>query len=232
MISTSTIRLLAYWKLDETTGDRMDSKNTNHLSPVGTVGFGTGKISNAFKQTVVGTNRIEKTGSTSLVFDPAKGISICGWFFLVATGTFSGIFSWILKDSMNNPLFDIDLQRLTTADPPPARLYASVCDSVGVVCYNIKLDATVYYNTWTFFRMWIDPDDNKLKLEIDGGATNEVALGFTIPSQVTADFEMGRAGPDYLVDEVAVYEGVISDDDADELFNANAGTTYPDVPHP
>lgn len=231
-IETSIIRLLAYWKLDETTGDRLDSKNGGNLSQVGTVGSGVGKISSAFKQTVAGVNRIEKLGSTRLAFDVSKGCTVCGWFNLVATGTFSGIFGWVLKDENNLPLFDLSLQRITTADPPPARLYASICDNILLNCYNIKLDATIYYGVWTFFRFWIDPADNKLRLEINGGITNEVAIGFTLPQVLIADFEIGRGGPDYLVDELGVWEGVLSNGDADELYNANAGTTYPNVPHP
>jgi hypothetical protein len=229
-ITISDLRLLAYWTLDEVAGDRLDSLGANNLSPVGTVGFDTGKISNAFKQTVAGTDRLEKSSSTSLLFDPTKGMTVAGWFYPTATGPFQGFFGWVLLDGTFSPAFDISLQKITTLDPPPARLYATICDNVLAVCYEIKLDITVFYGTWNFFRLWIDPADNKLKLQINNGTVNEIAIGFTIPEQGVSSFEIGRSGPDYRVDEIGVWEGVLSDSDATDLYNAGAGKTYPDVP--
>ena len=48
-VSSSSLltNLVAYWKLEETTGTRMDSVGASHLSPVNAPGSGAGKLGNA-----------------------------------------------------------------------------------------------------------------------------------------------------------------------------------------
>lgn len=222
-ISAAIPQPISFWQLEETSGNRKDLMlNRNDLTQVnGVVGSGAGHLGTAYQQSATLASHVAKSGSTSLLLNSSKDITVCGWFYHPPAIANAQFFSWIFKDAASTDLWAVTFSIVTTVVPPaPPTIYATISNSVLFTDYNITLDPIPYQNAQNFFRVWYSTSDNKLRLQINNGTKLEVAVGFTPTSGVTATFEIGRGTAGFRVDEVGAWDQILTDDQVDNLFSA------------
>lgn len=159
---------------------------------------------------------------SDFTLDPAVGFTITFWFNRATTGS----------NSNSTPFRVIGLANAwslhTTFATTSPTLSLTFNDGQG----NSKTVGHSPTNSaWHFVRIWLDPNDRRIYLEVD--RNNLAALG-TFPNAITAAGLLclyhSVSGANFTMDELAVYRGVLTDDQADVLYNAGAPPAYPNVP--
>jgi hypothetical protein len=217
------VTLVSYWKLDETTGNRLDSQGGNHLVPAGANSFAAGKISNALS---FGTTEAEirKTGISGGLL-AASPFTICGWYQKTGVPLFANFIflSFELYNGSHTLLWRASL-RYTSA---------------GALSFQFGLGAsgdaittiTPSVGAWYFFRLWLGTDQ-KIHAQFNEGVkyNGTVTIG-SVPATTTSEIVFGPT-PVYslLLDEVGLYSGEMNDASATALYNSGNGNTYPNVP--
>jgi len=207
--------LLSYWKMDETTGDRVDSHGSNDLSVVGTVGYAVGKLGNAV--TCTGTaNYLTKNPATVNV-NPA-GFTVWGWIQLAAdartyviAGPNGANTRWYLG------YFGSNAWRFYVYDSSLAS------DSISAITQAPTL------NAWYFLCGRYNPTTKKAELRLNASAW---ALGAALGTGPTTDSNNlkvagNNASGNCNIDSVGIANRYYSDAEVDELYNSGNGLEYP-----
>ncbi len=202
--------LVAYWKLDETSGTRFDSAGTNHLADNGSVGYGIGKQGNA----------AEFDGSNSLdagtLLQPSGNFTFSCWLnpdtlngnAVAANWTDSSNRAWAI-DTFNGPL----------------RFYVYGPSDSVVLDTGITPSTTA----WSLVIVWLDTTANKVYCQINNNATLYEA-NFSGLLYQAGEFTVGRRANlfyDGLIDEVGLWNRVLTPIERTQLYNGSAGLTYP-----
>jgi hypothetical protein len=222
--STLGTNLIAYWKLDEVSGNRADSgANGLTLTDVNTVGSTTGKISLAGQFVWSGNDYLSHTD------DP-----------LLSTGNIDYSFGvWVYLDSkgVNHDI----LGKWGGAGTREFLLFFSA--SADRFVYLISNDGTATgvtvtannlgspsLSTWYYIVIIHDSVNNTASIQVNNGAANSSA--YTLGSiDGTAEFGIGSRVPhsgvywDGRIDECAFWKKALSAGEVTELYNLNAGKT-------
>jgi len=94
--STILTGLLAYWHLEEATGNRLDAIGTNHLVPTGTtvqVTNGPGKIGSALAMDGTSGTYLSCADNATLSAGPNMSFSLACWVYVLNTGLNHGFMS-------------------------------------------------------------------------------------------------------------------------------------------
>jgi hypothetical protein len=221
-VNTLLNDIVAYWKLDETSGTRFDSTaNSNDLSDNNTVGSTAGKIGNA--ASFIAANSEELTSTSTGLDVGSSDFSVAFWFKLPTTP--NALFSQIIGRRTTTLGWYLDLRSGT--EP---RLVLRNGSTASV-------DAGVNYNddTWHFAVLTFDRDGD-MSIYIDDMATakgNTSIIGitgidtpfFTIGGRV--DSASGNINGD--VDEVGIWQRLLTAAERSDLWNSGSGLTYPFV---
>ncbi len=205
--------LLSYWKMDETTGNRVDSHGSNDLSVVGTVGYAVGKLGNAV--TCTGSeNYLTKAAGINI---SPTGFTVWGWIrlavdtrtFLIAGQNGSNI-RWYLG------YYGSNAWRFYVYDSSLA------ADSIGIVTQAPTL------NAWYFLCGRYNPTTKKAELRLNASAW---ALGAALGTGPTTDSNnlkiAGNSSSNCNIDSVGIANRYYSDAEVDELYNSGNGLEYP-----
>lgn len=205
--STLLNNLVAFWKLDEASGVRVDATGRgNHLADNNGVARVAGKVGNA-----AGFNGVDqylsRASNADLQIDGS--FSLAGWFkgnsvsHLVAKGTSPPEYRFFIGD---------DGLAWTIIDDLGAE-YSAIAGAVD--------------NNWHFFVAWHDADLNQVGLAFDGGAPITAACG--VPRALTGDFNLSYELDPYLgtLDAIGIWKRVLTSDERAELWNSGAGKEYP-----
>lgn len=218
----STTSLISYWKLDETSGTRVDVVSAENLTDNNTVLFGAGKIGNA--------GDFESTNSESLSHaDDANlstgdiDFSITCWVNFESLGAKRPIVSK-QNDGTNG---SYDLRYDTGGNFFQFRVWGSAAfgnvDSVGVTTPSLA--------TWYFLVAWHDATANTINLQINNGTVSSQA--HTTGSFNDAGiFSIGATAVfseymDGLIDECGWWKRVLTAAERTALYNGGAGLAYP-----
>lgn len=215
--------LVAYWKLDETTGTRNDSHSSNHLADNGSVGYDTGKISNA---AVFAAGKYLSLDDNAALSAGDIDFTWSAWVYATSKPAY---FSRIIskRSAATNACYDIswevDIDRLAFA----------IFSSGGTFAIT---KATTFgslpLNTWCWLCAWHDSVGNTVNIQINNGTVNSVATGTVVPNNSTAQFRIGdlqqTGSREWVgrIDEVGFWKRVLSADDRTALYNAGAGLAY------
>lgn len=213
--------LVAYWKLDETSGTRFDSAGTNHLTDNGSVGSTIGKQGNA--ASFSGSNLLRIT-SNPVVQLNSGSYSIACWF---RPGSDVSAFQNVLaKAGSGFPTLEYNLSILS------GNIRFVVGDGGGSLAWLVQ--RPIVANTWYFAAATFDGTTASLSLNAGTPATQTLAA---VPYVGTADFRIGArddgVSPAYFtgdVDEVGLWDRVLTDGtggDVALLYNSGAGLTFP-----
>jgi hypothetical protein len=212
--------LVAYWKLDETSGTRFDSTaNNNDLTDNNSVGFATGKISNA--ASFDGSNYFTVTNSSLNI---TGAISIAGWVYAVDRAQRQNIFTGY-----------------SSISPFPGY-------GVGIAIINInkwqwwsgsgtgwvRSTSDVALNTWTHIAFTLSSTG---ALNIYLNATLDRTTTASVLASYSGQRVLGAAagGVDNLlvsgtrIDEFGIWNRELTSSEITQLYNSGSGLTYPFV---
>jgi hypothetical protein len=215
-----TDNLIAYWKLDETSGTRADSTlNAIDLTdPESNVGVTTGVINNAASFSFLTPNALTHITDANLETGAIDFTFSCWVQFAGDPGSDVTIFS---KSGASEEEYDLSWNRAAN------RFRWTVCNT-GYTGTSVDWSAAPPTNTWQFV-MCGHRNGSNVWIRVDGGT--EVTASHTAGSQVTADpFYIGRHHYNNfyngLIDEVGFWKRDASGD-YDTLYNSGAGLAYP-----
>jgi hypothetical protein len=217
------IDLISHWKLDEASGDAVDSHGSNTLTETsGTIGTAAGKIGNA---------RDFESGDTEL-FSRADNASL-------STGNIDFTFSaWVNFESLaaNGALiskWDLAGNVREYAVIFEAGFLKFLVSSAGtdtIAVSAVSLGAPSV-GVWYFVVAWHDAGSS-INIQVNNGAVDTLAhLTGVIDS--TASFCLGSLNEfagyylDGLLDEVSFWKRVLTPAERTNLYNSGAGLAYP-----
>ncbi len=212
--------LISYWKLEEASGNRVDSHGSNTLSPNGTPGNAAGKIGNALALATASSQYLNIADNATLSV-ASTSFTFTGWIYLA-----SDMVGAIL--SKDNEGLDREYLMYRHTD---GNVYWEVFDSGGAT-YARALVAGPALTTWAFFAAWFDASTSKVSLSINNGAAN-TSGGTVTPWDGTEDFRIGAhagATPIYFdgrIDEVGYWKRVLTANERTMLYNGGTGMQYP-----
>ena len=222
--------LVSWWALDETSGTRYDAHGSNDLTDVNTVGYGTGKVSNGadfvaanVEYFTVDSNSTLQTGGTDF--------TVTLWFYTHAIAINNSYL--ISKVATSNLEFQLTIRYVDN-------LLRFVLWDAGTTAKALNSSVAISINTWYFAAIrW----NNTTKLQeviINAGTpTTATQTGAAITSG-TAPFRIansaGGVAPidstvnhDGLIDEVAFWKRVLTNDEVSWLYNAGNGRAYSEL---
>lgn len=216
-----TDNLVAYWKLDEASGTRVDATGRgNDAAPTSTPGNAAGVISSALD--IDGTNYkyIAAQNSADLQTGDVD-FTLAAWIWFDAS---SSDYDLIGKWSSSDLEYELALsgQKFRFYLTPDGSSFPGV-------------DATTFGNvsdsTWYFVVLWHDATADTVNICVNAGATDStshsagVRVGTAIFKFGKTDFGVGHF--DGRIDEVGFWRRVLTSGERTTLYNAGAGKTFP-----
>jgi hypothetical protein len=223
--------LVSYWKLDETSGPRIDSVSSNNLTDNNSVGFATGKVGNA--ASFVRANQ-EYLSSASSAFDIAANEDFALSFWYRGTGTPSPNVNEIILGK--GAASDANGCWYLNVEQSPQRFQLVFNDTTGTF---IQSTGSTNYNDGSWHHIVINFDRSGDAVVIADGNTGtpEVTLDISSRSgavQSTADFFLARFANNLNfnfsgeLDELGFWKGrILTNTEIAQLYNGSAGITYP-----
>jgi hypothetical protein len=208
--------LTAYWKMDETSGTRLDSVGSNHLTDNNSVSSAAGKIGTASSHTAASSQYLTVGGSLT-ASGSARTVSLCVYPTDVSTQRAFASFAAAATPLSGTPVFILGYRQGGGSGPFFAYSGGNYRNGTTVAALN-----TWYHVAYTY-----DPSSSNVGLWING--TREVNVtaadsnsGTTL--YIGAGF---NAYHDGRVDEVGLWSRVLTSIEIGTLYNAGVGVTYP-----
>lgn len=226
--STLMVDILAYWKLDETTGDRIDSHGTNLLTANVAPSYTNGVISNAVRTSGPNNSGVRRVDGP--VFDRGDSdFTFAGWFKLYLT---NGFYYLLSKEGTSQ--YEYSLTYDNSTDRITWRIWSNCAGSGNrdVVASNFGSPGT---NSANFIVMWFDTTNNVVGVSVNDGTPNTTSTT-NFPCASTSTFYLctvsftGTPSINGYVDEVGYWSRVLTSAERTELYNSGAGKTYPFTP--
>jgi hypothetical protein len=212
--------LVAYYTMDEVSGDRLDSVGDNDLSDNNTVTSTAGKISNAAD---FEANNAEWLAAASdyadLDFNGHVAFSGSVWVKFEAHDVDRTVLS---KNQQYRLRFETDIDS-----------FQWTVWSDGSTSTTLDAALAVENETWYHVYFWHDPDADVIGMRIND--THEVTTAHTGGVNNSANlFEVGRnvtsAYWDGEIDELAFYSRLLSPGEVTALYNSGAGQRPSSIP--
>src|SRR4030095_9558068 len=213
-----TDNLVSYWKLDEASGNRLDSHAANPLVPVNAPGNGAGKISNAVNLARASAQALAYSGA-NFNLSTTDSWSVQLW---VMPATNSGYFTLISAGGTGDQkvyllVMDGSLQ-LARWDAGATGLQSGVALTIGVWTDVVYTFTSTGVNTGTE------------QFYTDGVARNSRTGAVPAPLAGTLILGVEGSNTHYLngrLDEVAFWRRALTPTEVVQLYNGGAGATYP-----
>jgi hypothetical protein len=213
--------LVAYYKLDETSGTRFDSVGANNLSDFNTVGFAIGKIGNAADFVEANNEYLSIASNTDLQLNSGSW-TIAFW---VKTPTIAGIQTLVSKWS------NIKREYIIYTSGGQVLLGIGKGDNSGG---SFQTNGANHGDDiWTFIVVWYDAVASKSYIQLDNGSIAEHTVPLT-PGNSNNDFRIGGDNDNDgrftgLIDEAGIWHRTLTAPERSQLYNGGSGITYPFV---
>jgi hypothetical protein len=211
--------LVAYWKLDETSGNRLDSSgNGSTLSLLaGAVPSRSGKVNNGAD--FVPGNCLTCTSNSNLVLGDID-FTIAAWFWLDVSQSQTVI-------EKNDGAGGIEYTIVINA----ANQCGILLVPPGGVTY-IELPTGATLNAWHFVVVQHNATTHTLTISCDNGVGSSSSVAGKPPYAGTGALTIGAGigggyGLDGIIDEVGIWKRVLSAGEIATLYNSGAGITHP-----
>lgn len=217
---SSTLRngLLAYWNMDEGSGDRADSSgNVYTLTDNNTVTSAVGKISNAASFSLGSS---EFLSNDSITLEGRSVLSLSAWINWGGTGYPTLIAS-------QAPITAGDVSIACSLNITNRKFYCTIDDLSTK--YKITDAAAVEVSTWYHVAVVYDgskANADRIMLYVNGSVPSQTAVGTiptTIPEGNPDGFWIGRVTNVYstiLIDEYGLWSRALTADEVTTLYNA------------
>ena len=220
------VGLVSYWNLDEASGVRYDSHGTNHLTDNNTVlsAINAGDAMDGAAASFVAANSEKLTrADTTGTFGDGVSQTFSFWFKDTTAGTTGG--AVIARDNATTREWAI-----TTGNTTISVLgFDSGGNPVAQDSFLVFSD-TFTKNQWHHAVVWYDFSDSKFHYQVDGGVVRDFPTTLDYIRAGTGPLEIGASTyynqADLTIDEVAIWDRVLTADERAELFNLGRGKFY------
>jgi hypothetical protein len=216
--------LIAYWSLDEASGNAIDAHSTHDLTDTNTVGAATGKVNGA-RDFERGNTEVFSIADNDDLSVGDIAFSIAAWVQLeskfademvIACKSSAGNGDWFLH--YNDGLDRFQFQVFTAG---------GFGGSATANADNLGSPSTA---TWYFVVAWHDPTANTINICVNDGTVNSTSHSGGVGDFASTIFHIG-GDPfanywDGLIDEVGFWKKVLSASEITELYNAGSGRDY------
>jgi hypothetical protein len=212
--------LLAYWKLEEASGNRVDSSDNGHtLVPAtalnrvaGVQGFGV--------EFPGGTNEwMDAANPSGLKASGGESFFISLWFMSNSEGDDHMILYYGTDTAVHE-------YKILKSDGYVVVQFSVADDGAFVALEPVPMDGT-----WHLIQGWYDAGSHLVGASLDNGTPVTAALA-SITAVPGSTFRLGDSvpenqGPFIYVDEVGIWNRMLTSGERAALYNAGAGATYP-----
>ena len=215
--------LISYWKLDESSGTRVDWLGKYDLTQYSTITGVSGVVNNAAD------------------FDPGNSENLYNYYTSdLDVGDFNfTISAWAKLDADSNGTI---VNKYTSSSEWEYQIdYVASTDSFQ---FSISTNngtktvssAAVSTGQWYHIIAWHDANNDQMAIQINNGTPVPTSMGVnTYPVDRDARFKIGGGGGGYLngqVDEVGYWNRLLTDAEKAAIYNNGAGLQYPFVGGP
>lgn len=219
-------RLVSYWAMEQTSGNRTDSNLATTLVDNNSVTYGNGIIRNGAQFTLANSEYLSTVSNDTALFSFGDtDYTIAAWVYLDSKATSQLFASKYSSDSVR----DFILQYVTGSDFFRFIVY----DGGSTIIGNVSSSAGVNTGAWYFIVAYHDATNNLVGVSVNGGAPTTAATTGTAASTASLFYVSGREGGstfqyfDGKVDEYGVWRRVLSAAEIAYLYNNGRGKTYP-----
>ncbi len=229
---TLTNSLAAYWKLDESSGTRVDSRGGNSLTSNNGVGQSlANKVGNSATFVPTSSQFLSSASSAMQVGD--SSFTFAGWFYLNSKA--AGIIGFG-KDNGTATEREYRLRYLSSSDRFDFAVYTP---SVGQITVTANSFGGISTGTWYFVTAWHDSGADTVNISVYDPAHPNGSLDFTAtggPLQTTTNASLFTVGSrqfpgsqnywDGRIDELGFWKRVLTAQERTDLYNSGNGNTY------
>lgn len=189
--------LIAFWKMDETSGNRTDAVGSMVLTDNNTVGYGTGKYTNAADFEHASTEYFSVADNATVSFGPTESFTVSFWYkaesrdglLFVSKASNINALEWAVGAGSYNYIF-------STGNNAFSRSTATSDSSVGV-------------GYWQFICSWYNASTDSIYIRVNNGKINREKATYG-PTDGAADVLVGAwAGytsyADGMMDCLSIY---------------------------
>jgi hypothetical protein len=225
-----TDNLLAYWKLDESSGDAADATGGGQtLTNLNTVAYASGLINNCADFGTANTNK-QLSKTTSIGYNGGiNPVSISGWLKVrtePSSGVLYDLYSVHGGTNPDNTRCIIRYQDSSGTKQMSWVRQSSSFNNTGT--YNVTLGTSNWYHAVITFNGstilgYLDGVE-RANFASTGGSGGDPTSGFSIGSNIYDSTQ--QSGSEY-VDEVGVWSRALTSSEVTDLYNGGAGLAYP-----
>jgi hypothetical protein len=214
--------LMAYWKMDETSGTRYDSHAVNHLTDNNTVGYGTGKINNAANFVYANVEYFTIADNADLSTGDID-FTISMWVNLANITS-----THYLMSRLETSRYEYRLSYQVTQH----QFRWIVYHNGGSTPYAL-IDAanfgTPITNTWAFIVAWHDAVSDQIGISVNNGVANTASSIGIVISNTAATTYIGHPGLPMagMIDEVGFWKRKLTDAEITCLYGGGSPPAYP-----
>lgn len=213
-------KITSWWEMSELTGQRSDSKGSNHLSVFGTVGTAGGTSGSTAAQ-FGGSGYLRADSVPSLTVPADRTHCLFGWAFVTSNSSFQFIASKSDSYSSSATEYTLSLQGGT--------LYGQN----GGSAYTNAATTPAPAGAWHFYVLWRDPLDGKVRLQVDNGAVI-TSTNASAPAATSTPMCFGSSNGNFnLVGRMQrwgwIRGGILTPAERSWLYNGGAGRSWADV---
>ena len=216
--------LVSYWKMDEASGNALDAHGSNTLTDTNTVTSGTGKISGGRQFTAANTERFELTSNAD-VSKSDEDFTFACWVKFDSLAAARAIISKYLSSGLREYMLDyavFNANRFTWGVSSTGSNYTTV------VANNFGTAST---GTWYHVVVWHDSVSNLIGISVNDGTPNTTSTSAGVFAGVQV-FKIGawavaNAPMDGIIDEVGLWDRVLTSTERTDLYNSGNGLAYP-----
>jgi hypothetical protein len=220
-----TDNLVSYWKLDETSGTRYDSTDTNNdLTDNNTVTYDTGKIENAAKFTRTNSESLSIADASQTGLDPTGDFSISLW--MSKTSDFQMAF--VTKEAAGSRALEFMIYSNVNGGKP----FCYINDTSYVEgTTNLGYAGAWHHIVLTYD--YVTSGTSVMKMYVDGSLEGTTSNAVGPLTNSTAAFYIGARGgysDNYfngLIDEVGYWSRTLTQAEVTSLYNSGNGLAYP-----
>ena len=228
-----TDNIVAYWKLDESSGNASDSSGSGlTLTNVGTLTYGTGKINNGGNFTA--TKYLD--GGDILDFERTDAFSISAWYKTTSLTTQS----IITKHGLTSPYsgWSLRLYQLGGSGHLKAIFQLSNNAVSNANILNIETNED-NFDSADFVHIVVTYSGNSLasgvKIYLNNDEQTLITNAQTLSASILNDISLnigsradgGGNQFEGMIDEVGVWSRILTSDEVAELYNSGDGLQYP-----
>ncbi len=221
---TLATNLIAYWRLNEASGTRVDGFGTNNLSSVNGVGTAGGKVNNAANFNVSSSQYLSIPDNANLSVGN-QDFTIAVWVRPASKPSQAFIAAHTLNAG-NQRSWNIDylssvdrFRFVVSSDGTSSGFRVIQADSAG----------SPSVNTWYLIIVWHDSNADTINIQVNNGSIDSASHSTGVFNS-NASWTMGTRGDifdfwDGRIDEVGFWKKVLTSQERLDLWNGGNGNT-------